>query len=213
MNTFLKLNILFILLIISNLSIAQTTDFTKFGIADKNPPKGLSIGEKAPLFIAKDYQGNKIELEKFIKKSPVVLIFYRGNWCPVCSKYLKNYTDSMKMITNKGAVVLFITPETAEGAKKTVKKTKLPYTIVIDANQQIMKDYDVLFQVTEKYNKKIKTLLFADIAKNNQEETAHLPVPATFIIDKTGSIIWRQFDPNYKNRASTKDILQHLPQN
>ncbi len=202
-----------IFLIMNSLLTAQITDLAKFGIADKNPPKGLSVGEKAPLFSAKDYQGNKIELQKYIEKSPVVLIFYRGNWCPVCSRYLKNYTDSMKMVTDKGAVVLFITPETAEGAEKTVKKTKLPYTIVIDSDQEIMKSYDVLFEVTKKYNRKIKTLLFTDIAENNQEETAHLPVPATFIIDKTGSIIWRQFDPNYKNRASTKDILAHLPQN
>ncbi|MCF6241972.1 MAG: peroxiredoxin family protein [Bacteroidales bacterium] len=211
MSTILKLTIIAIFLILNNLSIAQIPDLVKYGIADKNPPQGISVGEKAPLFIAKDYQGNEIDLQKYIEKSPVVLIFYRGNWCPVCSKYLKNYSDSLKMITDKGAAVLFITPETAEGAEKTVKKTKLPYTIVIDDKQEIMKNYDVLFEVTKKYNRKIKTLLFTDIAENNQEETAHLPVPATFIIDKTGTIVWRQFDPNYKNRASTKDILKHLP--
>ncbi len=213
MKIIFKSGITIVFLIVNSLLFAQGTDLAKFGIANQPPPKGISVGEKAPLFSAKDYQGNKIELQKYIEKSPVVLIFYRGNWCPVCSKYLKNYTDSMKLITDKGATVLFITPETAEGAEKTVKKTKLPYTIVIDSDQEIMKNYDVLFEVTKKYNRKIKTLLFTDIAENNKEETAHLPVPATFIIDKTGTIIWRQFDPNYKNRASTKDILEHLPKN
>ncbi len=204
--------LLVLFLIISTFSgKSQQTDFAKFGISEKNIPKGIAVGEKAPVFKAKDYLGKEVDLQKYIGKSAIVLIFYRGNWCPVCSKYLKNYTDSMKMVTNRGAAVLFITPETAEGAEKTVKKTKLAYRIVIDSDEQIMKAYDVLFEVTKKYNRKIKTLLFTDIAENNAKDVARLPVPATFIIDKNGIIVWRQFDLNYKNRATTKDILEHLP--
>ena len=163
------------------------------------------------MFNGTDKDEKPFSLKDELKKGPVVIIFYRGYWCPVCSKYLKNYVDSAKMVTNKGASLVFITPESEEGAEKTVKKNKLNYTVILDRDESLMQAFDVDFEVTDGYQKKIKTFLFADIAKNNNKETAKLPVPATFIIDQSGTISYRQFDLNYKNRASIKEIVENLP--
>ena len=83
--------------------------------------------------------------------------------------------------------------------------------MILDKDESLMQAFDVDFEVTNGYHKKIKTFLFADIAKNNNKETAKLPVPATFIIDQSGTISYRQFDLNYKNRASIKEIVKNLP--
>lgn len=190
---------------------AQTGNIKKYGIVNNDVPKGLMVGEKAPIFTGTDKDGKTFSLQSELKKGPVVIIFYRGYWCPVCSKYLKNYVDSAKMVTDKGASLVFITPESEEGAEKTVKKNKLNYTVILDKDESLMKAFDVGFEVTSAYQKKVKTFLFADIAKNNNKEVAKLPVPATFIIDKSGAIVYRQFDLNYKNRASIKEIVEHLP--
>jgi peroxiredoxin len=74
-----------------------------------------------------------------------------------------------------------------------------------------MQRYDVLFNVTEAYQQKISTKLEADIASNNAKEDAKLPVPATFIIDQEGVIVYRQFNADYHIRATVNDILNHLP--
>ena len=208
----MKLGILIILLIMeTTVLLSQTENLKKFGLVNKDTPKGLQIGEKAPMFIAINQKGNNFSLKSQLEKGPVVVIFYRGYWCPVCSKYLKNYVDSANLITEKGASLVFVTPEVQEGADKTVKKNKLNYTIILDSDESIMNAFDVDFEVTTGYQKKIKTFLFTDIAKNNNKETAKLPVPATFIIDQSGTIVYRQFDLNYKNRASVKEIVENLP--
>ena len=75
---------------------------------------------------------------------------------------------------------------------------------------KIMQDFDVLFKVTKKYQGKIKTFLFTDIAKNNNQDEAQLPVPATYIIDQKGMVKWRHFDYDYTKRASAKDIIKAL---
>jgi peroxiredoxin len=93
---------------------------------------------------------------------------------------------------------------------KTLDDTEAEFDIISDKGNIIQKKYKVLFKVTDKYKVKIKTFLFTDIAKNNGEEVAHLPVPATYIIGQDGKIEFVQFDVNYKNRATVKDILQHL---
>ncbi len=208
----MRIGIIILLVVMKTTTlISQNENLKKFGIIDNDVPKGLQVGEKAPLFNGVDKDGNAFSLKTQLKKGSVVVIFYRGYWCPVCSKYLKNYVDSANLVTQKGASLLFVTPESKEGVEKTVKKNKLNYTVVLDKDERIMKAFDVDFEVTNGYQKKIKTFLFTDIAKNNNKETAKLPVPATFIIDKSGTIVYRQFDLNYKNRASIKEIVENLP--
>ena len=73
-----------------------------------------------------------------------------------------------------------------------------------------MQDYDVMFSVTKAYQDKILSEFSIDIAKNNGREVAHLPVPATYIINRDGIIVAVQFDPDYKNRASVKWMLKNI---
>jgi peroxiredoxin len=175
-----------------------------------NVPKGLNVGDKAPSFILKDVDGKEVSSEKLLEQQELVIIFYRGEWCPVCTKYLSNLNDSLAYITAKGAKVLAIGPETLENTVKTKEKTGAGFTILSDSDQKVAVAYEVLFDVTDKYAKKIKTFLRTDIAENNNSDKAQLPVPATFIIGKDGVIKFKQFDYNYKNRASIKAIIDNL---
>ena len=151
-----------------------------------------------------------MSLEKWQEQGKVVFLFCRGQGCPVGSRYLSGFQDSVQYILNKGASVVAITPETSENAEKIIAKTGMSFTVIPDQNGEIMKAYDVLFSVTEKYQKKINMALKSDIAENNGAKEALLPVPATYIIDKNGTIEKVFFDHNYKKRASVKEILEVL---
>jgi peroxiredoxin len=52
--------------------------------------------------------------------------------------------------------------------------------------------------------------LTIDISKNNGRDAAHLPVPATYIISREGTVVAVQFDPDYNNRASVKWMIKNL---
>lgn len=193
------------------LMFAQEKDPTKYGVdTNYEIPIGIPVDTVAPRIQAVSIDGEIIDSDELIKKGPVVVMFYRGEWCPVCNKYLSEMNESLPAIKAKGATVLAIAPELPENALKTKEATKSDFIFIADTSLQILKDYDVLFDVTEKYQKKIRTFLSTDIAENNGKENAQLPVPATFIISKEGMIIYKQFDLNYKNRASADDILTHL---
>jgi peroxiredoxin len=190
----------------------QNINYEKFGIETKDAsiPHGLKAGDKAPDFTGYDQTGKQVELKKLLEKGPVVLFFYRGKWCSVCNKYLNDYQDSLNIITDQGFTVVAITPESIENVEQTVKFHKLTFTVVYDCQEKIMKDFDVMFNVTKAYQDKILTSLSTDIAKNNGRDAAHLPVPATFIINKDGIIVAVQFDPDYHNRATIKWMLRNL---
>ena len=172
-------------------------------------PTGLNINDNAPDFNAMDQKNENIHLAKLLKKGNVVLVFYRGQWCPYCNKELKQLEDSIGLIQAKGATVLAITPELPENISKTIEKTKASYPILYDKGLTIMNAYKVAFKVDDKTVEKYKGYGI-DFSKANGDNGANLPVPAVYVVNKKGKIIYRFFDVDYKKRSSIKDILDNL---
>jgi peroxiredoxin len=172
-------------------------------------PEGLKVGDMAPDFTATNQAGKSIQFKKLLTKGDVVLVFYRGQWCPYCNKQLSKINDSLAAITAKGATVLAITPETEENVAKTVTKTKASFDVLSDKGLAIMNSYKVSFAVDEKTIEKYKGYGI-DFEKANGANGANLPVPATYIIGKDGKIKYVFFNTDYSKRASVKDILDNL---
>jgi peroxiredoxin len=190
----------------------QIAEYHKFGMetTDSKIPLGLKPGDKAPDFTGYDQHGILVQSKKILESGPMVLLFYRGKWCPVCSRYLNNYQDSIEILTGMGINFVAITPESIENVEQTVKLHNLSFTVIYDCQEQIMIDYDLMFNVTKRYQDSVMNYLSIDIAKNNGREVAHLPVPATYIINRDGIIVAVQFDPDYNKRASVKWMIQNL---
>ncbi|MES2373897.1 MAG: peroxiredoxin-like family protein [Bacteroidota bacterium] len=173
-------------------------------------PKGLNLNDKAPGFTAKDQSGNNISLANELKKGPVVLVFYRGQWCPYCNRALKQLEDSLSQIKAKGAVVLTVTPEIQENIVKTIDKTKASFPILHDEGLAIMRSYDVAFKVDDKTIESYKRYGLDFNLLNGETNGTNLPVPAVYVISREGKIVYKYFDRDYRKRSSIKDILSHL---
>lgn len=183
--------------------------FSTISVFSQPYPKGLAVGDKAPAFTCKDSKGQAFTLDKQLKKGEVVLIFYRGQWCPFCNKQLSSLNDSLQLIVAKGATLVAVTPETIENVGKTIGKTKASFPIISDINLSIMKSYQVAFEVDQATQDKYKKYGI-DFSVANGNNGANLPVPATYIIGKDGKIKYSFFNPDYRLRPSVKDIVEHL---
>jgi peroxiredoxin len=172
-------------------------------------PEGLFINSKAPDFRAKDQNGKEIRLKDILKSGKVVLVFYRGQWCPYCNRQLKKLEDSLQLIKEKGATLIAVTPEKPENISKTIEKTNAEYPILFDEGLKIMKAYDVSFEVPENTLTRYRNTGI-DIEKNNGSNGKYLPVPAVYIIDKESTIIYRFFEPDYRKRPTVEEILKNL---
>ena len=173
--------------------------------------KGLPVGAKAPMFEAQNQSGNDYYLSDALKKGPVVLLFYRGQWCPVCNKHLHQLQDSLQLIYDKGASVIAISPERPEYLKKTAEKTQAAFTLLYDKDYFIGNAYDVIFEPEALEINSYNERLHANLSRSQSDKSSRLPVPATFIINQDGKIVWRQFNPDYHIRANVADILNNIP--
>jgi peroxiredoxin len=172
-------------------------------------PEGLFIASKAPDFKAKDQNGKEVRLKDLLKKGKVVLVFYRGQWCPYCNKALARLQDSLQFIIDKGATLLAVSPEIPENVSKTVDKTKATYSVLYDEGMKIMKAYDVEYELEENTITRYRNGGI-DIEKSNGTNGKYLPVPAVYVIDKESTVTYRFFEKDYKKRPSVQEILKNL---
>lgn len=172
-------------------------------LAQKQLPKG-SI---APSFVAKDQSGKLIKSEKLLEKGPLVVLFYRGYWCPYCNRQMSQVADSMKMITDLEATVVAITPEKGKYIDKTQKKTNASFSIIHDENHKIMDDFQVTWNM-----RKTKSFFYKfagiNLNKSSGNKDRALPVPATYIINKSGKIIGSYFNKDHTKRMAVSQIIE-----
>ena len=180
--------------------------FTSYGQRENST---VNVGDKAPMFKAKDQNGNVVKSSDILKNEQLIVVFYRGQWCPLCNKHLSHLQDNVSEFKKAGAQLVAISPEISVSIDQTIEKTKAEYPVLHDANAKIMKEYGVEFMLPEKLQKKYKEYGI-DLTVSNGNDDQLLPVPATYIIGQDGKVKFVQYDPDYKNRSKAKDILKHL---
>ena len=172
-------------------------------------PEPLFIGDKAPNFLALDQFENRVSLKERLKNGPVVVVFYRGQWCPHCNRHMSQIQDSLQMILDAGASIIAITPEIGEKIEKTMEKSGAKFSIIYDENHRIMDKYKVTFKLSG-WKRFIYAFGGININKSSGNKDNALPVPATYIIAQDGTIYSSHFNEDYSERMQVIEMLEIL---
>jgi peroxiredoxin Q/BCP len=104
----------------------------------------LHVSDTAPDFTLPDEQGNTVTLSSFRGRQPVVLIFYPGDQTPVCTMQMCSIRDNYDAFTDAGAVIFGINPGNAPSHQKFAQRNKLQFHLLVDAEKEVAKMYDVM---------------------------------------------------------------------
>ena len=108
---------------------------------------GLFTGTQAPNFTAETHDGSSVTLSELLDEGPVVLIFYRGAWCPYCNLHLNAFETNFEAFESVGAKLLGVSIDLKEYANKTVVENGLSFPVISDPAADILKAYNLIFQV------------------------------------------------------------------
>jgi peroxiredoxin Q/BCP len=97
-------------------------------------------GKKAPAFTLTGARGEKVSLADFAGKN-VVLYFYPKDDTPGCTKEACGFRDFWKEIQKKNAVVLGVSPDSADSHRKFAEKYDLPFPLLSDPDKKVMQEY------------------------------------------------------------------------
>ncbi len=178
-------------------------------LKQRMPSPGLKVGTKAPDFTLTNAFDKPVSLYDALKKGPVVLVFYRGAWCPFCNLQLRALHKSLPHFKKYGANLITVTPQKPDKSLAQVKKDGYPFEILSDLDSKVMKAYKLYYRLPRKLVRlyKMKGL---DLETFNGKGRNVLPAPGTFVIDQNGIIVAMEADTDYKKRMEPVDIVKAL---
>lgn len=170
--------------------------------------KALQVGDKAINFTLPNALGKNITLYDELEKGPVILMWYRGGWCPYCNMALHYMQEALPEFKKLGASLLAITPETPDNSMNTKEKNNLQFEVLSDLDNVVGYQYKVVFKLTDDV-KEIYENGFG-LSNYNGNDKGELPLAATYIIGQNKVIQYAFLDADYRNRAEPQDLLEHL---
>ena len=171
------------------------------------PVLAVEVGGQAPEGSLKKTTGEVVTFRSLVAKGPSVVIFYRGGWCPYCNFHLKDLRTIEADLKKKGVQILAISPDRPAELKKSAEKIKAGHQLYSDQDMKLAEAFKISFVVDKKTRKAYKGYGI-DLEKSSGRSHFKLPIPSVFLLDKSGKVLFRHSNPDYKVRLAADKILQ-----
>lgn len=171
--------------------------------------RALRAGDRVPDFRLPDARGGFLRLNDLLAKGPVVLSFYRGGWCPYCNLELRALQKVLPEITQSGAKLVAISPQTPDESLSTAEKNELAFSVLSDVGSATAKAFGIAFDLSEEL-RPIYARFGHALPDKNGDESWTLPIPSTYVVDRDGTIALAFLDVDYRNRLEPAEIIAVL---
>ena len=165
-------------------------------------------GDNAPAFTLPDADGKDVSLASLLAEGPIVLVWYRGGWCPYCNLTLRAFAEKVPEIAEAGGRLVAISPELPDNTAATVSKNGIDYTVLSDVGNKVAQEFGVVFSLTPEVHAKYNAAFNFD--SHNGQDSGQLPLAATYVIDREGVIRYAFLDADYTKRAEPSEVVEAL---
>jgi peroxiredoxin len=169
----------------------------------------LKAGDHAPAIVLTNAKGETVDVGRFLKRGPVIVTFYRGGWCPYCNLELKAFQRVLPDIMGAGATLVAISPEKPDDTLSTAQKNALSFEVLSDVGQKVGRAFGLVYTFSDELKHAYQEFGRHIPATNGADEWA-LPISATYIIGRDGTIIYAYTDADYRDRADPEEVLMFL---
>ncbi len=167
----------------------------------------LSVGAKIPAFQLVDHDGRHVSSSDLLAKGRLVLCFIRGRWCPFCVAQMEAMNLILSEIEQTGASLAAISPQTVQQSYFMRDQHKLRFPLLSDAGNNVARQFGLAYQIPAE-QKAVYQRAFVNLPLVNGDQSWELSIPATYIIDRDGSVIFASANEDYTERPEPEDIVR-----
>lgn len=178
--------------------MARAADETKFAEA------GVTVED----FALPGADGETVSLGQLVADGPVVLVFYRGQWCPFCNLTLRTYQQEVvPELAKLGATLAAISPQTADGSLTTQEKNELDFTVLSDVGNVVSRQLGLTFRVSDVVREAMSSI-GTDLGQVNGTGEWELVYPAVVVVDRDRTIRYVDVHSDYTTRTEPAAIIE-----
>jgi peroxiredoxin len=171
----------------------------------------LPVGAKIPEFQLPDHDGKSVSSSDLLAKGSLVVCFIRGRWCPFCVAQMEVMNLVLPEIELAGATLAAISPQTVQQSFFMRDQHRLRFTLLSDAGNNVARQFGLTYRVPDE-QKSIYQRAFVNLPLVNGDASWELPIPATYVIDHNGSVLFASANEDYTERPEPSNILDFLIQ-
>lgn len=169
----------------------------------------LPVGAKIPEFQLQDQDGKNVSSSDLLTKGCLVLCFIRGRWCPFCVGQMEAMNLILPEIARTGATLAAISPQTVKQSFFMRDQHKLRFPLLSDAGNKVARQFGLTYRISDE-QRAVYQRAFVNLPLVNGDESWELPIPATYIIDRDGTVLYASAGEDYTERPEPGDIVRFL---
>jgi peroxiredoxin len=171
--------------------------------------RSLGLGAKAPEFCLPDHNGKTVSSAELLNRGRLVLSFFRGRWDPFCCGQMEAMNRILPGIEAAGASLVAISPQTVKQSFFMEDQHRLRFPLLSDAGNQVARQFGLVYRVPEE-QQAIYRRAFVNLPFINGDESWELPIPASYVIDRDGTVLFASANEDYKERVEPAEIWKNL---
>ena len=169
----------------------------------------LAPGAKAPAFELTDHNSKLVSSTELLTKGRLVICFFRGRWCPFCVGQLEAMNLLIHEIEEAGASLIAVSPQTVQQSLFMADQHKLQFRLLSDVENAVARQFGLVYRVPE-FQQAVYRRAFINLPLANGDESWELPIPATYIVERDGSVMYASANPDYTERPEPEEILARV---
>jgi peroxiredoxin len=171
--------------------------------------KALAVGGSAPGFELLDHNGKPVSSADLLAKGSLVICFFRGRWCPFCVGQMEAMNRIVPQIEQAGAALVAISPQTVQQSFFMHDQHKLRFPLLSDTGNQLARRFGLVYRVPG-YQQALYRSVFVNLPHANGDHSWELPIPATYVLERDGTVLAAWASEDYTERPEPAEILKSL---
>ena len=169
----------------------------------------LGVGAQVPSFELPDQDGHLVSSAELLSHGRLVICFFRGRWCPFCVAQLEAMNVALPRIQSAGAALVAISPQTSKQSFFMHDQHQLRFPLLSDAGNQVARSFGMVYSVPEQ-QRAVYSRTFVNLPFLNGDASWELPIPATYILKRDGSVLYAAAEADYTRRPEPEEIVSRL---
>jgi peroxiredoxin len=169
----------------------------------------LQPGQTITDFELPDSIGGFVDSARLRRSGPILILFYRGTWCPFCNLTVRAYQEHLEAFKSRGVTLVAISPQTPDNSWIVQEEHSLKFPVLSDTGNLVARQFGIVFQLDPALQRVFEQF-GVDIAVYNGDDSFELPLPATFLVARNGKVLQSYVEVDYMKRLAPETAIEWI---